>query len=131
MSTYQDSSGSGNAAQVTRNVPPKRVTVLPGNTVVYGDHAYKGGDSFVMGDGPAADQLAFAGHVTVTDHEATDAWNGAEGEHIREQALAALDAQHKREGTKRTHHHGFAKYKHADDSGAQDVTNQRQKGGDR
>jgi hypothetical protein len=133
MSEYADSGSGGHVVQVTRNVPPKRVRVLPGNSVVYGDKQYTGGDEFVMGDGPAADQLAFAGHVVVVDHEATEAWNGAEGEHIREQALAALDAQHKREGSKRTHHHGFARYKHADgaESAPADLTQDRQKGGQR
>lgn len=109
---YQDSGGGENQVQVTRNVPPKRVEVLAGNTVVYGDQQYTEGDVFVVGDGPVADQLAFSGHVRVVEHDAAAEWNGEVGAAIRKRAG---------EG------HNLKKYKHADGHGAPvDVTQHRQ-----
>jgi hypothetical protein len=110
---YQDSGGGENRVQVTRNVPPKRVEVLPGNTVVYGDQTYTEGDVFVLGAGPVADQLAFAGHVQVVEHDASAEWNGEVGDAIRKKAGDG---------------HNLAKYKHADgkDAAAMDVTQHRQ-----
>lgn len=128
QTAYQDSGSAGHNVQVTRNVPPKRVMVTPGSTVEYGGKVYKGGDSFLLGDGPVADQFANIGAVVVVEHDAAEAWNGAEGDEIRKHALATIDAAHKAEGTKRSHHHGFAKYDHADGPGATpvDVTQHRQ-----
>lgn len=100
---------------VTRNVPPKRVQVLPGNQISYGGRTYTSDDgSFLMGDGPVADQMALMGHLVIVSHEEVDAWNGDEGETIRTAALKGIDAHHKATGTTRTHDHGFIKYEHAD-----------------
>lgn len=128
---YQDSgSDPGHRVQVTRNVPPKRVMVLPGNEVTYAGQTYRDGESFLHGEGATADQLAFSGHVVVVSHEEVDAWNGEEGEEIRKRGLGEIDALHKAEGTKRAedNHHGFAKYEHADGEDAipVDVTQHRQ-----
>lgn len=91
-------------------VPPKRVKVTKGNTIRYGGVDYAEGDDFVMGDGTTADQIALQGQVEVVDHYAVADWNGKEGDKIRRTALAAIDAQHKREGSKRTHDHGFTPF---------------------
>jgi hypothetical protein len=137
--------------QVTRNVPPKRVVVTPGNTVVYAGKAHRGvgtyigpdgkelvvteAESFLCGEGPVADQLAFAGHVVVSSHEEIAAWNGSEGDEIRKAGLAEVDSHHKAAGTTRDsdNTHGFAKYEHADGADATpvDVTQHRQQVGQR
>lgn len=110
---YQDSGGGGNQVQVTRNVPPKRVEVAPGNTVVYADQTYTEGDVFVIGAGPIADQLAFAGHVTVVEHDASAEWNGEVGDAIRKKAGDG---------------HNLKRYKHVDGATSTpvDVTQHRQ-----
>jgi hypothetical protein len=95
---------------VSRGVPPKRVQVNPGQEVTYAGHTYDEGDEFLVGEGATADTLALGGVVTITDPSAVDAWNGKEGDKIRKQGLAAVDRQHKAEGTKRTHDHGFAPF---------------------
>jgi hypothetical protein len=95
---------------VSRGVPPKRVQVNTGQEVTYAGHDYHEGDEFLVGEGATADTLALAGVVTITDQYAVEAWNGKEGAAIRKQGLAAVDAQHKAEGTKRTHDHGFAPF---------------------
>lgn len=141
---YQDS-GDGNAhsVQVTRNVPPKRVQVVPGHEVNYGGVLYTGdSEPFLIGEGATADQLAFDGHVVVVSHEEVDAWNGKEGDAIRKRALEWVKASevayrvrehaarlasgeigvdeyaeaHKAAASdvKLDHDHGFAKYEHAD-----------------
>jgi hypothetical protein len=132
--TYQDSGGgAGHIVIITRNVPPKRVMVTPGNHINYGGKDYYGqgvypvaggkpgetrmvteNDTFLCGEGPVADQWAFAGQAVVLEHDAVEAWNGEEGDKIRKDALAALDAEHKARGEERLHDHGFVKYEHAD-----------------
>src|SRR4051812_13787473 len=108
--------GARGTAQVTRNVPPKRIQLLPGVTVSYAGHTYVGGDpgndTFVHGEGTVADQLVLSGQAVILSHEEVDAWNGEEGDAIRASALKLVDAQHKDEGTKRSadHDHGFRKY---------------------
>ena len=94
---------------VSRSVPPKRVVVLPGNTIVYGGKTYTDGDVIVIGEGVTADQLSFGGHVLIEEHDATEEWNGPVGDRVRADALAAIDAAHS-PGTTRTHDHGFARY---------------------
>jgi len=75
--------------QVTRNVPPKRVQVTPGSVVNYAGRSYTSDDgAFVMGDGPVADALALSGVVVIVSHEEVDAWNGEEGEEIRQRGEA-------------------------------------------
>lgn len=70
QTAYQDSGDAGgHNVQVTRNVPPKRVMVNTGNTVSWDDKSFSEGDTVVL-PGPMADQLAFAGHVVVVEHEA-------------------------------------------------------------
>jgi hypothetical protein len=90
---------------VSRGVPPKRVKALA--EIRYGGATYQEGDEFLIGEGATADNLALTGMLEIVDHNATDAWNGKEGDKIRKEALAAIDAQHKAEGSKRTHDHGF------------------------
>jgi hypothetical protein len=141
---YADSgAGGGHSLIVTRNVPPKRVQVVPGHEVNYGGRLYTGEDEpFLIGEGSTADQLAFDGHVVVVSHEEVEAWNGKEGDEIRKRALAWVQsseagfrtAEHARQlhaglisideyadahraahaESKPTHDHGFAKYEHAD-----------------
>lgn len=156
--TYQDSgSGGQHTVQVTRNVPPKRVQVVPGHEVVYAGRRYTSEDEpFLIGEGPAADQLAFDGHVVVTSHEEVEAWNGSEGAAIRKRGLGWVQASeaayrtrdhhaafHSGEmsvedytkalrdahgDSKPTHDHGFSTYRHADEDNPipMDVTQHRQ-----
>ena len=93
---------------VSRGVPPKRVKALA--EIRYGGTTYQEGDEFLIGEGATADNLALTGMVEVVDHDAAVDWNGKEGEKVRKAALAAIDAQHKSEGSKRTHDHGFTPF---------------------
>jgi hypothetical protein len=140
---------------VTRNVPPKRVVVNENCEVSYAGKLYLSGDSILMGEGPVANDFALRNLVTITDQDATEAWNGKEGDAIRAQALSFIDHHgangndhvaafvrgeitgaelHKRieaakaDAPERTHDHGFRKYQHADSHGQEvDVTMQRQR----
>lgn len=113
--------------QVSRNVPPKRVVVNQGASVVFGGEPYNPGDTLLLA-GPEADALALQGQVIITSHEEIAAWNGKEGEEQRKQALAHIDKQHAAEGTERTHDHGLGRYQHADGEKAipVDLTSHRQ-----
>src|SRR4051794_825525 len=88
VTAYRDSGNANHSVQVTRNVPPKRVQVVPDHEVSYGGRLYTADDEpFLIGEGATADALAFDGHVVVVSHEEIDAWNGKEGEAIRKRAL--------------------------------------------
>lgn len=128
--------------QVTRNVPPKRVMVLPNQTVVFLGQPYASGETFIM-PGPEADALVFQGHVVIVSHEEIKAWNGAEGDAIRKRAAQFIENSHvavhatsalkeyldgkisaadmdgvvkkaRSSAPDMTHDHGFGKYTHAD-----------------
>lgn len=126
-----DHSLPGNVT-VTRNMPPKRVIVLPGNTVGYAGHLYVGGedgnDEFVSGDGSSMDALALLGHVVIVNPNATDEWNGKDGDVIRKRGRAHADAAAAAEPndlTERVHNHGFDRYSGGDGI-PQDLTVHRQ-----
>jgi hypothetical protein len=126
-----DHSLPGNVT-VTRNMPPKRVLVLPGNSVNYGGHLYVGGeegnDEFVSGEGSAMDGLALLGHVVILNPNATDEWNGKDGDVIRKRAVGHLDAlaaAEPNDKTARDHDHGFQRYSGGDGI-PQDLTVHRQ-----
>lgn len=131
---FQQPGGDPNVGspRVTRNVPPRKVMVNNG-TVTYGGQSYGPGETFVMGDGPAADGLAMLGQVTIVEYDATDEWNGPAGDKIRKAAHAHLDALAKADpntdSDKRAHDHGFEPYKHAAPGEPADAeyTSQRQR----
>lgn len=121
-----------NTVTVTRNMPPKRALVLPGNSVNYGGHLYVGGeegnDEFVCGEGAMVDGLALLGHVVILEHNATAAWNGKDGDAIRARMHDHLDklaAAEPNDKTARDHNHGFDRYKGGDGI-PQDLTTHRQ-----
>lgn len=91
---HDDAGEPRGTVRVTRNVPPKRVMVLPGHTVTYAGVSYRPGDSFLIGEGPVTDAWAFDGIVTIVDHEQVDEWNGREGEEIRAQAARHIENLH-------------------------------------
>lgn len=126
-----DGSLPGNVT-VTRNMPPKRVIVTPGSSVNYGGHLYVGGedgnDEFVSGEGSSMDALALLGHVVIVNPNATDEWNGKDGDVIRKRGLAhadALVAAEPNDKTSRDHDHGFSRYSGGDGI-PQDLTVHRQ-----
>jgi hypothetical protein len=114
---------------VTRNSPPKRAIVAPGVSINYEGRLYEGGDELLHGEGPVINALALQGQVIIMEHDATEAWNGTEGDKIRSAGRKHLAALADAEGLKVEHNHGFDKYSgkpDGEDAIEMDITNHAQ-----
>lgn len=93
MSTPQDQAQAlPGGVTVTRGVPPMRVTVNPDNTISMYGQSYGPGDEVLIAEGGVAMALELAGHVTVVERDASDAYHGKEGAELRK-AAKGLDVE--------------------------------------